>query len=145
MAAILTLIGHLGGNPEQRNFDSGLKIVQMRVATTKRMKSGEEITNWYSCTIFTEYLQRTAMTRLLKGSKVVVVGTLLAKTGKDGKTYLEVVVDNLVLVSEGKPVNHSESGERVPYESQSVYGEHYSQPDLLGSTSAPPNSEDIPF
>lgn len=74
------ILGHLGRDPEQRNFTNGGSVVNLRLATSERYKSkdGEqqEKTEWHSVAIFNEKLGEIAMKYLKKGSLVYIEGQL---------------------------------------------------------------------
>lgn len=75
------LVGHLGRDPEVRNFQNGGKIVNLRVATTESWRTrdtGEkkERTEWHTVVIHNEGLAKVAEQYLRKGSKVYIEGKL---------------------------------------------------------------------
>ena len=80
-------IGHLGADPEVRNFSNGGKVCNLRLACTEKWKSkdGErkEKTEWISIAIFNENLVRLAEQYLRKGSKVFVSGKLETRKWQD--------------------------------------------------------------
>jgi single-strand DNA-binding protein len=85
------LIGNLGRDPEVRNTNSGMKIVQLNLATSESWKdrnTGErqEKTEWHRVVIMNDNLADIAERYLKKGSKVFVQGTLQTRkwTDKDG-------------------------------------------------------------
>ncbi len=82
------LIGNLGREPEIRNFNTGGKVCNLRIATTENWKdknSGErrERTEWHSVAIFNEGLVRVAEQYLKKGSKVYIEGQLQTRKWQD--------------------------------------------------------------
>jgi single-strand DNA-binding protein len=82
------LIGNLGRDPEVRNFPSGGKVVNLRVATSdtwRDRQSGErkERTEWHSVAIYNENLARIAEQYLRKGSKVYLEGQLETRKWQD--------------------------------------------------------------
>ena len=75
------LVGNLGRDPEVRSFQSGGKVVNLRIATSETWKdkaSGErkERTEWHSVAIFNEPVGKIAEQYLRKGSKVYIEGQL---------------------------------------------------------------------
>ena len=95
----VTLIGHLGRDPEIRTFQNGDKVANLRVATSERWKdkdTGEkkEATEWHTVAVFggaakfCEYLK--------KGSLVAIEGQLQTRKWQDqsgaDKYSTEVVV-----------------------------------------------------
>ena len=82
------LIGNLGADPEIRSFQSGGKIANLRIATSKRWKdrmSGEakEATEWHSVVINGDGLVGVVERYLKKGSKVYVEGELRTRKWQD--------------------------------------------------------------
>ena len=82
------LVGNLGRDPEVRNFPSGGKVCNLRIATSETWKdkqTGErrERTEWHSVAIFAEGLVRVAEQYLRKGSKVYLEGHLETRKWQD--------------------------------------------------------------
>jgi len=82
------LVGNLGRDPEIRTTQSGMKVANLRVATSERWKdrnSGEmqERTEWHSVAIFNEHLVSVAERFLNKGSKVYLEGQLQTRKWTD--------------------------------------------------------------
>jgi single-strand DNA-binding protein len=82
------LIGNLGRDPEVRSFQSGGKVVNLRIATSETWRdkaSGErkEKTEWHSVAIFNENIARVAEQYLKKGSKVYIEGQLETRKWQD--------------------------------------------------------------
>lgn len=86
-----TLLGHLGKDPEIRNFQDGGRVAHFSIATSESWKdkgSGErkERTEWHRVSIMSEGLVGIAEKYLKKGSKVYVEGKLETRkwTDRDG-------------------------------------------------------------
>lgn len=82
------IIGHLGRDPEARNFPNGGKVVNLRIATSESWRdkaSGErkERTEWHSVAVFSEPLAKIAEQYLRKGSKVYIEGALETRKWQD--------------------------------------------------------------
>lgn len=82
------LIGNLGADPEIRSFQSGGKIANLRIATSKRWKdrqSGEakEATEWHQVVINGDGLVGVVERYLKKGSKVYVEGEIRTRKWQD--------------------------------------------------------------
>lgn len=82
------LIGNLGADPEVRDFPSGGKVCNLRVATSETWKdrsSGErrERTEWHRVAIYSEPLVRVAEQFLRKGSKIYIEGQLETRKWQD--------------------------------------------------------------
>lgn len=96
----VTIIGHLGRDPEVRTFQNGGQVCNFSVATSEKWKdkaSGEmkQETEWHTVSVFNERIIKFAE-RLKKGSTVYVEGQLKTRkyTGKDGteKYATEIVL-----------------------------------------------------
>jgi single-strand DNA-binding protein len=84
----VTLIGNLGKDPEIRNAQSGMKIVNLTIATSDSWNdkaSGErkEQTEWHRVVIMNDRLADVAERYLKKGSKVYVEGKLQTRKWTD--------------------------------------------------------------
>ena len=84
----VTLIGHLGNDPEVRSFQNGGQVVTLSIATSESWKdqnSGErrERTEWHRVAIFNEGLGKLAEKYLAKGSKVYLEGHLRTRKWQD--------------------------------------------------------------
>jgi single-strand DNA-binding protein len=82
------LIGNLGADPEVRDFPSGGKVCNLRIATSETWRdkqSGErrERTEWHRVAIYSEPLVRVAEQYLKKGSKVYLEGQLETRKWQD--------------------------------------------------------------
>ena len=82
------LVGNLGRDPEIRNTQDGMKVVNLSVATSEWWKdrmSGEprERTEWHRVVIFNENLARVAEQYLRKGSSVYLEGQLQTRKWTD--------------------------------------------------------------
>jgi single-strand DNA-binding protein len=84
----VTIVGNLGKDPEVRNTQSGMKIVNLRIATSESWNdkaSGErqERTEWHSVVIMNDRLADVAERFLKKGSKVYLEGKLQTRKWTD--------------------------------------------------------------
>lgn len=83
----VTLIGHLGADPEVRNTSGGMTVTNLRLATSEQWKdrqSGErqERTEWHRIVMFAR-LAEIAAEYLRKGSLVYIEGRLQTKKWQD--------------------------------------------------------------
>ena len=84
----VTLIGHLGADPEVRSFQSGDKVANLRLATSESWKdkqTGEkrERTEWHSVAIFGDGLVGIVERYTRKGSKIYLEGQLQTRKWQD--------------------------------------------------------------
>jgi len=82
------LVGNLGADPEVRQTNEGMKIVNLSLATTESWKdraTGErrDRTEWHRVVIFNENLAGIAERFLRKGSKVYIEGQLQTRKWTD--------------------------------------------------------------
>ncbi len=82
------LVGNLGKDPEVRNAQSGIKIVNLTVATSDSWNdkmSGErkEQTEWHRVVIMNDRIADVAEKYLKKGSKVYIEGKLQTRKWTD--------------------------------------------------------------
>jgi len=81
------LVGHLGADPESRSTNSGSTVVNLRLATTERMKdkdSGEwkEHTEWHRVVCFGKTAENVAK-YTKKGRQIYVEGRLRTRKWQD--------------------------------------------------------------
>lgn len=111
----VTLIGHLGADPETRYLPSGDAVTNIRLATTDKFKdkqSGEtrEVTEWHRVAFFGK-LAEIAGQYLKKGGQVYVEGSIKTRKyqDRDGveKYSTEIKADSMLMLG-----GRSEGGER---------------------------------
>ena len=84
----VTLIGHLGGDPEIRTLENGTSVGRFSVATNENYKDKEgnwqSQTEWHNVVVWRDLAERSKM--LKKGSTVYVEGKISYRkyTDKDG-------------------------------------------------------------
>lgn len=97
----VTLIGHLGKDPELKAFSNGGKVASFPLATSEAWKdkaTGEkkEKTEWHRVSIYNEKIAEIAAQYLKKGAKIYIEGQLETRKwhDKDGqeKYTTEVVL-----------------------------------------------------
>src|SRR5512139_3689274 len=98
--ANITLVGHLGRDPDIKVMPSGDPIAEFSIATTLKRKAGD-VTTWWKCTAFGKTAE-IAGQYLAKGDACMVIGTAYNEpwTDKDGanRLTLKVQVDRIVLL-----------------------------------------------
>ena len=87
--ARISFEGNIGSEPELRFLPSGQAICKFSVAVNQRKKVGDEWkdtnTTWYRVAVWGRMAE--AAVELKKGSKVLVVGTVIGESWeKDGKS-----------------------------------------------------------
>lgn len=147
-----TLLGSLGADPELRMTASGLAILNLRIATTERIKKKdqwEEHTEWHRVTIFGA--RADALGKILsKGAKVYIEGSLRTTSyEKDGvKRYTTSINADKILLCGGK---RGSGGRDVDEPVTDNYGkasgggsDAHSEPEY-GGAGGGPGGDDIPF
>ena len=84
----VTILGHLGKDPESRSTQDGRKIVNMTIATSESWKdknTGERKSRseWHRVVVYNEGLAEVAEKYLEKGSRVLVEGSLATRKWTD--------------------------------------------------------------
>ena len=104
----ITLIGHLGKDPEVKHLDSGKTVANFSIATSDnwKHKNGEKqsSTEWHNIVCW-EKLGEIAEKYLNKGSLIYLEGKLTTRTweDKDGNTrYTTEVLANTIKMLGGK-------------------------------------------
>jgi len=124
------LVGNLGADPSARVSPNGATVLKLRVATTERVKKGEEFvdhTEWHSVVTFGKRAEALAKF-LAKGHRVAVSGRLRTSSyEKDGVKHYstEIIADDVESLT---PKDKSSSPKAAEAES-----------------SEEPNGQDIPF
>ena len=119
----VTLLGHLGHDPEVRRTSKGQAVTNFRMATTRRWRDAEsgerrEATEWHRVVVFGKQAEVFG-DRAVKGALVFVEGSLQTRdwTDRDGvKRYTTEVSARLVQVL-GKrehPVTEPPTSEEPP-------------------------------
>ena len=147
------LVGNLGADPTVSNTQSGVKIVNLRLATSDSWKdkaTGErkDRTEWHRVVIFNPQLADTAEKYLRKGSKVYLEGQLQTRSWKDNngndRYTTEVVLQsfNSVLV-----MLDSRNGGDASVAGNDVFATSSSASGWDNSTATAPSEldDDIPF
>jgi single-strand DNA-binding protein len=101
----VTLLGHLGKDPELKYTPSGQAVTRLRMATSDRWKdkNGEwqDRTEWHDVVLWAK-MAETANQYLNKGSQVFIEGRLQTRTwdDKEGRKHYatEIVAQDMVLL-----------------------------------------------
>lgn len=155
------LVGNLGADPEVRTLESGVKVARLRLATTERVKQGEEWkdhTEWHSVVVWRN-LADIADKYTRKGSRVFVEGKIRQGeyVDKDNiKRYThEIFADTIKLLDrrEGEQRPSSEQSSAMDSTVRGIQeaaqrgdtiaarqGKQVYNPELL-----PPDVDDLPF
>ena len=113
------LLGHLGRDPETKNFENGGSVCSFSMATTESYWDREKAqrvdlpTEWHNIRITRPGLIKVAQQYLHKGSQVYIEGSLRTrqyqpKEGGEMKYFTEVFVNEMILTG-GKPNGETSS------------------------------------
>jgi single-strand DNA-binding protein len=112
----VTLVGHLGADPEIRNIGSGTSVARLRVATSENYKNraGEwqEETQWHDVVAWRMLADR-AQQQMRKGSLVYIEGKLTHRKWEDQQgnpRKSTEVVAAMFRVLDGRRESGGESG-----------------------------------
>ena len=106
----ITLIGHLGNDPEVRTFTNGGKAATFTVATDdsyRDQQTGNRIerTDWHRCVIFApkivESVEKMQKSGTLKGKQVYIEGKLRTRNYDDKNGEKRYVTEIVILSFEG--------------------------------------------
>ncbi len=125
MASInkVTLIGHLGKDPETKNFEKGGSVCTFSLATTDSYFDREKNqridlpTEWHHIRVGKSGLAKIAQQYLHKGSQVYLEGSIRSReyVDKEGITrrFYEIDVSNLVLTGGNKSNSENSTGQEA--------------------------------
>lgn len=151
----VTLVGHLGGDPEIRTLENGTPVGRFSVATNENYKdkdgNWQSLTEWHNVVVWRDLAERAKI--LKKGSTVYVEGKISYRkyTDKDGveKNLTDIVANTFRLLDKREGSNGYES--RFPNAEPAVMpgnrGAEMAGAPASVPTDAPPVAEgdDLPF
>lgn len=125
----MTIMGHLGSDPEVRFTSSGQKVTTLRVAANQR-RGGKDETFWWRVTLWGETFDKI-LSYFKKGSAIIVSGEMLKPeiyTNKEGQPQvsLNLVAYHLAFPPFGKgerQEGRQQQGQSSSGQGQSSYGE----------------------
>ena len=98
----VTLLGHLGKDPEMKTLTGDVKVANFSLATTEiHVKDGKktEHTEWHNIVAWRN-LASVSEKYLKKGTQVYLEGKIKSRTFEDKgvkKIFTEIIADNMVL------------------------------------------------
>jgi single stranded DNA-binding protein len=137
--AKITLVGRLGKDAEAMESKNGGKpYARLSVATETydgkdSEGKGKYATQWWSCVVFgnrADYVIQHAK----KGQDVYISGNMTI-TSKDGKTFANVQVDDVVIIS--RPTNGASSGDAEASSEQAAPAQKAAAPAASRQTQRP--------
>lgn len=124
------ILGRVGRDPDIRATPSGMKVINMNIATSRKVK-GEEQTQWHRVVMY-DKLAEIAAQYVRKGSLLYVEGEIKygKYTNKDGvEQYTTDIVANQMQMVGGRPSSGEEPQRHPKEEPQQSF----------------PDDSDIPF
>ncbi len=151
----VTLLGHLGADPEKRRTQSGVIVTNLRLATTESWYNSEtqesnERTEWHRVVFFGRQAETIAQ-YARKGSQIYIEGRLQTRKWEDRNTgqdrYSTEVIGREFIFTGGRP----EGGEsfanegRITDTSSDSFGTTESSPADTNDAGSDDSFDDIPW
>ena len=106
------LLGRVGNDPEMRYTGSGIALTQLRLATDRGRKNGEDATDWHTVVVW-DKLGEAVAEFVEKGQRLYVAGRLVQSSweGEDGQRRYrtEVHAQDVVFLDSSRNGNGNRS------------------------------------
>ena len=103
------LLGRVGADPEMRYTASGIAVTQLRLATDRGRKNGEDATDWHTVVVWDKIGEAVAEF-VEKGQRLYVAGRLVQSSweGEDGQRRYrtEVHAQDVVFLDSSRNGNY---------------------------------------
>lgn len=160
------LVGNVGSDPEVRTTESGVKVANLRLATTERIfdrqnNTSKDHTEWHTIVLW-RGLADVVDRFVRKGSQIYVEGSLRSREWTDRENQkhfsVEIVANDMKLL--GRRSDNGSNGDRISnggyqqggYQQpaqqqygQQQYGQPQSQPQPAPVTPPAEDPDDLPF
>ena len=107
------LLGRVGADPEMKYTQGGTAVTQLRLATDRVRKGGEDATDWHSIVVWDKLAEAVAQ-YVEKGQRLYVSGRLAQNTwtGDDGQRRYrtEIHAQEVVFLDSAKGGNGADTG-----------------------------------
>ncbi len=135
-----TVIGHVGHDVTLRRTKTGKPVVNLRIATSERRRSGDEITTWHRVVLW-DHLAELADKYVRKGQPLYLEGPLYEKewVDREGVTHRSVEMSARELILLGRSANGAPA-RRAPRRPAEAPGEQARDGEELAEV-----EEEIPF
>ena len=113
----IMLIGNLGNSPELKQTSTGVDICTFSIATSKKNKNKEEVTQWHNIVAFNKTAEIIA-TYAQKGSKMYVEGEMnYSKYEKEGVmvTSAKIIVNQFEFLGSRTAVKDDNADDKPSY------------------------------
>lgn len=147
----VTLVGHLGKDPEIRNLESGAMVASFSLATNENYKdkNGEwqSLTEWHNIVAW-RGLAQSAERNLKKGSLVYIEGKITSRKWQDNNGNDRYNTDIVAQIL--KPLDKRSSGgpqdiNRISSEDEKSFPKFETAPSDSTSTDMKVAEDDLPF
>ena len=145
------ILGRLGQNPELTYTQGGMAICKLSIATSRKQKNGQEVTQWHRCTAFDKAAELISK-YVSKGDMLYIEGEInYSQYEKDGVTRYatDIMIREFNFIGGGNQSqnqsqgNQSQSQNKGNYQNQNQGNQN--QGNYQGQSQQADNSEDIPF
>jgi single-strand DNA-binding protein len=148
----VTLIGHLGGDPDVKQLENGVKVARFSLATNEVYKDKDgnfqETTEWHNVVVWRELAER-AEKMLKKGKLVYVDGKISyrkvpAQDGGQERYYTDIVANTFRLLEKregGSGVLES----RFPGAENAPAPRGGEMPSVVAAETIAAGGDDLPF
>ena len=107
------LLGRVGADPEMRYTNSGIAVTQVRLATDRYQRNGDDATDWHTVVVWDKLGEAVAQ-YVEKGQRLYVAGRLVQSSweGDDGQRRYrtEVHAQDVVFLDSSRNGNGSYGG-----------------------------------
>jgi single-strand DNA-binding protein len=106
------ILGRLGQNPEISYTQSGLAVCKFSIATSRKQKNGQEVTQWHRCTAFDKAGELIAK-YVSKGNMLYIEGEInYSQYEKDGVTRYstDIIVREFNFIGSGDGGQNTQQG-----------------------------------
>ncbi len=146
----VTLIGHLGADPEMRHLENGVTVARFSLATNENYKdkdgNWQKTTEWHNVVVWREQAERVEK-MLKKGMLAYVEGKISYRkfTGQDGQEkYITDIVANVVRSLERQESSGTFEN-RFPAAESAPAARGGEVPTVVATETASAEGDDLPF
>lgn len=149
----VTLVGHLGKDPEVRTLENGSKVGTFSLATNESYKDKNDVwqnlTEWHNIVVW-RYLAEKAERELKKGSLAFIEGKITHRKYTDKDNQERTTTDIVASTLQSLDKKESSGREFAPmptseYPTNISSSSGNSMHESKGSNDAPADNDDLPF
>jgi len=146
----VTLIGHLGGDPDVKQLENGVKVARFSLATNENYKdkdgNWQKTTEWHNVVVWRDLAER-AERSLKKGNLVYIDGKISYRkfTGQDGNDrHVTDIIANVMRSLERQEGTGSLES-RFPNAESAPAPRGGEMPSEVAAETATASGDDLPF